>query len=439
MPFNSWDEQPIIDSMKTASKRNYWQKFNQLILVVALLFVSAASNAAPDEIQYNRELHQLVQVLESIHPNPWRSTIPQAFKDQLSRNPAILRSFPVGPWLDISRALTSLDPEQQDTVSGINLFKQAINWHLLPLELALFDDGIFITATEPDWQDYIGHRLLTINGKSADQLVERIANYFPSHQRPLIAQYLRITELLEYMGAACKDACQLTVSDNDQSKTLVLSENHWQTDGKIQHQLKAVSLMQAFMALYPDRASLALEDEDTLYWRLAGGLLQSTQQFQQTTTEAQEYLRNQGINHLILDFRAINRVDPALVGRLGRLIKNVSVQEPHRQLYVIIDITSGTVVYDLLYQLSLMPEVSFVGEPVATGLSYFYDPRPVRLKATGLLINIASRYQSFLKLPSENNPVKPDYRQGWIGDDFFAGQDSVKSAILDLIEINRPD
>lgn len=405
-------------------------------LAVVMLFCSVTTSAKPTKIEYSRELDTMVRALESIHPNPWRKILTQAFRDQLTRDPNILTSYPFGPWLSISRALKSLDRQQQDSVTGINLLQQESVWRLLPFTFARFDDGYYIVAADDPFASMIGKEIVSINGKTTASLHNRLSNYFPERDMDWLPQYMRITELLSFLGARCATVCEVKLSGTNGVETIQLTRNELIQSAEYQKKLEPAYLNRYFQSTNDSSDLVRMIDDNSLYWDISGAMLKSTILYNEQVALTERLLNNEMLDNIIIDLRMIPSIDPLLIERFSRLMRTIPEDNPHRKIYAMIDRSSRPVVFELLGRLAEIPEVQFVGQWVALELSHFYDPKTVQLANTGLEITVATRFKKYLTTYPDQQKIRP-VQVEWNSADFFAQQDTLFNAIRDLIEINR--
>ena len=409
----------------------------KITLAFASIVLTFASISKPTAVQFSQDLNSLVHLLDSVHPKPWRHQIKQQFRDRLTKNPGLLSTYPIGPWLTISRALNGLDPKQQDSVTGVNLLKQEHTWSLLPITFGAFEEGIFVVGAEQQWNHLVGEKVNKINGVDVSSLYRKVAGYFPSHESGWVLQYLRITRLLRYLGAPCRSECSIELMKDSPGNTVKLNTSRdLIKDKSYQQDLDAVHIIRAYRNNQDKQDSLIQLGPETIYWDLSDKAVSSTLKYNETEQYIIAYLRNQLINNIILDLRDIQLTDPTLIERLWALIRKIPDESAHRVIYVMIDGSTSRLVFNLISRLNDMPEVIFVGESTGLQLSHYHDPKTVTLNRTQLTLSIATRH---LNLGQDNKPFMPAHRVTWRAYDYFQGSDTVLLAILDLIEINSPD
>ncbi len=407
------------------------------MIVFCLVGLGALINAKPSKIEYSRELEFLSRALDADHPKPWRNRSQQAFRENLTRDPDILDGYPFAPWLSISTALLTLDEDQRDSVTGINLLHQNRSWLLLPITFAMFEDGFYIVAAEEPYGSLIGRELLTVNGASMNSLYSVLKEYFPERDVDWLPQFLRISELLEFMDAGCKSVCQLKISGSMGIQTVDIKISELLQSMEYQRAMKPVYISQLYRQNLNQQDPVRMIDQHSLFWQLSGNMLKSTLTYNEYAALAERYLNNRLLDNVVLDIRDINRIDPLLVERLIRLVRQIHTEDPQRTIYAMIDRSTHPVVFELLGRLSEIPAVQFVGESVALKLSYYYDAKQIALSKTGLEITIATRFSNYLTTYPDQQEIRPE-QVLWSSTDYFNGEDSVFGAILALIEINRP-
>lgn len=412
-------------------------------ILVVVLFEATQLYAKPSPLKYHHDLNYLISNLDTYHPNPWRRTVKRAFRERLTRNPEILNSWPVGPLVNISRALKSLDPYAQDMATRINLFEQPIIWNLLPVEFGLFEEGVFITAAPEQNKSLIGLQVLRINNTEVETIIKKLAGYFPKRDAVLIPDYLRITEILRYLGASNRGKWQIELLDsiNESSDSVrfdIDKQNILRSELKDRSKSINLSHYQNFR-LDQQQKNVILTTPNSLMWVLSGQSIRSTLRFNKQLRMIEAQLRNQAVIYFVLDLRDIQSADPKLLNRLWTIVQNIPRENPNRKVYAVVDRSTGEVVYGLLSKMASMPELTMVGEPLGVALSHFTAGKSIQLPRTGIRVTVASHYQKYLLESNKTGPFKPSVVQQWTAEDYFSGEDSIINAVLGLIEIDQFD
>jgi len=426
-----------MNSIKTQTTFKGGRLATRALLLFSMAIITAAIVAAkPTPLSFHSDLNYLVRALETYHPNPWQNRKRRAFRQDLTDNPNILNSYPVGPILKISRALSKLDGKQQDSVTGLNLFQQNVAWQLLPVEFLIIGQELYLYSTSADYAQYNGLLVNRIGGVTPNRIIGSLKNNFPARDKHWFQTYLRITDVLHYFGARCRTQCELVLESQDTPK-LLLKRASFKTVAQAQPQ--ATHLIEHFMATTQERQRLFSDIDSTLRWVLYDNGLASSLLFNDMATQIRGMMRDRNKLNLIVDLRGIHKTDPILERRFVDILKEFLALGVHRKIYAVVDTSTGTATYKVLNKLDNMPEVVFVGQSTGLALATYQDSQVIELPSSKLKVSIARRYERLLGGNRPEQRFIPDQKVSWQASDFFAGQDSYLDATMMLIEVNESD
>ena len=405
-----------------------------ILLCLGLVVSTTQASAKPTPLSFHSDLNYLVSALETYHPNPWQSRKRQGFRQDLTYNPEILNTYPVGPMLNISRSLKKLDNKQQDAVTGLNLFEQQVAWKMLPIEFVIINGQLYIASENSDFTNFKHKRVTEIGGVTPSQLIRTLTRYFPGRDRGWFANYLRVTDILHYFGSRCRKQCSIKLAGGEQIE--LLHDSYLSVE---QAQPAKTFLIDRFITTKTIEERILRENNNSLRWILYGNGLTSSVLFDEMAANIRGMIRDRGVQNLILDLRGIQKTDPILERRFLDIAKEFLKQNVHRKLYAFIDNSTGPVLFSMLHTLDNMSEVSFVGESTDLALATYHDPQMIELPNSKISIGIARRYERLLGVNRPEQRFLPDEEVVWSAADYFAGRDSLLDATMVLIELAEVD
>lgn len=135
-----------------------------LLLAAVLLFAPISAEQWAADIDY------LAAELPKRHPNPFRFTSREAFNAQLESvkaQAADLSDIEVA--IRLQQAVASLRDGHTELATNI----EPSTW--FPVRFYLFPDGIYVTKTSDEARAACGHKLVAIDGVSAEEVYARVA------------------------------------------------------------------------------------------------------------------------------------------------------------------------------------------------------------------------------------------------------------------------
>jgi uncharacterized protein (TIGR03437 family) len=173
------------------------------------------ADPARDE-RIRQDLAYAVNQITSRHPNPYTKISRDAF-DQ--RRQSLSDSIPALPDLEAYLRIKALIASIGDAHTGLNLddnFYRTFGLRHFPVRTTLYDDGLFVAGTDAAHSVYLGQRVVSINGRTPEALLEGVRGYLSFDNENWLRQQfgsmLRSPQLLHGLGLA---------SDPDRSEWIV--------------------------------------------------------------------------------------------------------------------------------------------------------------------------------------------------------------------------
>ena len=308
----------------------------------------------------------------------------------------------------------------------------------LPLRFHAFADGIFITRAAPELRGLLGARVVRIGGLPIDSAVAAVA---PTVQRDnamqlrdLVVTWLVVPEILEACGVI-RDVARVPLEVELPGGTRRAVNLEPVTPG---HRVPWQDARPGTVPLSEQQPTrrhwfARLAGTSTVYARYAEVLDDSTETIARFATDLGRYLRDHGIDRLVLD----TRDNPGGNGTLNRpliqtVIRAESLWRPGG-LVVLIDRGTFSAAVMLAVALEAETPAILVGEPTGGAPNGYGDSRRVRLPNTGLTIRASTLYWQLSDPRDTRDAVTPHVAVTPRFADYQAGRDVVLDTALALV------
>ena len=177
-------------------------------IVLTALMLSPLS-ALADEVRdaaIRQDLSALVSEVTSRHPNPFTKISRADFE---RRRQALSDSVPtfgdLKAYMEMKRLIASMG-DAHTTLDLADAILQQNGIRYFPIRTTLYDDGLFVTVTTGEYKRLLGHRVVSINGRTAEELIEGIRPYVSYDNEQWLRQQttamLRSPQMLAAMDLA---------------------------------------------------------------------------------------------------------------------------------------------------------------------------------------------------------------------------------------------
>lgn len=403
-------------------------------LMLLLVIPTSAQERAPAQsaeavAAWRADLDTLAREMERIHPNLyWRLS-----RDEFAAAFAALAAeLPYLTDEQIKVGIIRLGA-LVDGHSFVDPFQPAIGFHLVPLQLYLFADGLYVIDADAAYAHLIGGRVVNIGDLSAAAALERIApvvNYENEWSRQFgLPFFAIIPEVLRAYGIEPRytvefpDGTHGTITPTEQSASAYRAwhNTHW------------------LIALRPRSAPLSMQrvdenfwftylpDTETLYiqYNAAQARTQSGSSLVQFADDlAAEYIAR-APQRLVLDLRYNLGGDDTTYHPLLNWLAAVPTR-----LNIIIGRNTFSAGVNFLVELEQRADdLVYVGEPTGSDPLIYASARVARLPNSRIEAMISARNDTVVS--GDDRPwIEPDIYIESRAADFFAGIDPAMAAIL---------
>jgi len=436
--------------MGLRSRRIVWKILGALPAILALTIglLTAAlvidykmipGTAYPEGLtseQWIEDLHYLADQMAEVHPRIFEMIPQERFEEQVAQ---LERQIPHLDENRIKWEIYRIVALPNDAHTYFNIFVNKLDWHMMPLKLWLFPEGLFVVDAGRGERNLIGTRVVAIEDTPAEDAYRMLRPYLSSesesHWKERCCYLIVVAEALRAVGI-CKDSGPIEVT----------FESH---DGhRFTHPVKPVHYLAAIYwagmrQVDNDIPYIFWNDRKDAYWfdyREASGTLYI--QYNQCVNESRAETIDQFVERLgawvqanefercVIDIRKNDGGDGDVSLRIANLaIGDDKLDRPGR-LFVL---TSRKTFSAAVMFTSLMKHKTsavIVGESTGQGPFFSANPRPVALPNSRIEINVSRYYNRCALINDDRNSIEPDVAVAYTFEDYLAGRDPMMEAVL---------
>lgn len=397
---------------------------------------------------WREDLNYLAQRMIAVHPNLFWRVSEGDFQTAVSgleeKIPTLSNEQII---VEFARIASLIDGH-----THLPLFQTKVSFHLYPLRLYLFPDGLFVVDADDDHRDLIGGRVVSIGNTPIEEALASVSPLVPRDNemtiRLLAPVYLTIPEVLQ----------ALEVIEDLQRPAFTFEY----PDG----QSRVVNLMPQATDRYRDWTSLFIElaglprreepmylerreeyfwhtllpDQETLYFQFnrvqqsspAG--LSLTRAIEQVESD----LANQPVQTAVLDLRNNPGGNVHASMPLTEWVSENNQINRQDHLFVLIGRQTFSAATLFAVDLEQATQAIFVGEPTGGRPNLYADTTPVVLPNSGISVMVSTIYWERSSADDERDWIAPDIPVMLTSAEFFDGHDPALNAILETIANETP-
>jgi hypothetical protein len=326
-----------------------------------------------------------------------------------------------------------------DAHTYINIFVNKLDWHMMPLKLWLFPEGLYVLDAGREERGLIGTRIVAIENTPVEDAYRMLRPYLSaeseSHWKERGCYLITGAEALRAVGI-CKDSGPIDVTFESR-------------DGRLfTHPVKPVHYLPTIYwagmrQVDNDVPYIFWNDRKDAYWfeylETSGTLYV---QFNQCVRESRLETIDQFVERLgawvqanefercVIDIRKNDGGDGDVSLRLANLaIGSDKLDRPGR-LFVLASRKTFSAAVMFLSLMECKTSAVIVGEPTGQGTFFSAHPRPVTLPNSGIGINVSRHYNRCALIDDGRNSIEPDVAVTYTYEDYLAGRDPMMEAVL---------
>lgn len=319
----------------------------------------------------------------------------------------------------------------------------------LPLRLFWFEEGLFVTAASPAYQELLGAQVITFDGLPADSVLramdslinrdrgnpQRLKMTSPYkvrwlamvHAAGLIKQPDRVTLTVQPFGAdkSTRDVVVQADSVDTNIWNMLPAPNGWVTFASTLPSqplyVRNMGTAQWFEYLAPQK---------TVYFqfnRVGNGPQESLADF---TTRLMKFIDEHEVDRLIIDMRWNNGGNTYLAQNLLlALLANTKVNQPGK-LFVILGRRTYSAAQNFSTYMERFTAATFVGEPTGSSPNFVGEESPITLPYSKVRGNVSDLFWESSWPHDQRIWLAPQIYVAPTFKDFSAGRDAALEAII---------
>ncbi|MCB9055763.1 MAG: tetratricopeptide repeat protein [Chitinophagales bacterium] len=325
-----------------------------------------------------------------------------------------------------------------------------IKYHILPLNLYRFSDGVYIEGCDKKYEDVVGAKVISVEGMPVDKALEAVKPIFPAENDFFFMayglDYLTIPETLE---------AQKVIRQVKPTMTYTLEKNGKKFD-------KSFEIVEAFRlprsysfsvtkdnwvsARNQKTTPYYLKDLDKIYYYEylpeSKTVYVRHSQIQDDPSEAIpafykkvfDFINKNDVEKMVLDVRLNGggnnyKNKPIITG----IIETAKINQPGK-LFVIIGRRTYSACQNLVNELSNYTNAMFVGEPTGENINFYGDNRLVELPKTKIPVRLSFAWWQDKPQWENADWTAPQYAVDMSFEQYKNDQDPVLDACLGFKE-----
>ncbi len=396
---------------------------------------------------WKEDLNYLIRMIKETHPNPFFSGNENEFNQMSQWIDANIQYMNSDQMIvSFMRLVALVGVNGFDGHTGLWPYMEPADFHLYPLRLYLFEDGLYIVEAKAN-KELIGARIDSINGRTTKDLLKLI-DPFISRDGPMWVKswapiHLISREFQEVLGFSGKEGrSAFAITKNGKSSSVVLNSIP-HTD---YHERFPMYLWQGILP-FSDSPSY-LNPQDPYYWYEELKDSRSLYfQFNAVTSENKagtkldtfiakfdKRIDSGDIDRLIIDVRLNGGGDnTAYEDLLNYLIENPYFKQEGR-LFVLIGRATFSAGINFVTDVEHKTNAILMGEATGGSPNQYGDPKGVVLPNSGIKLRISTQYWNKAGSEDHRQDHKPHLSLPLLSSDYFSGKDRLLEMVLDYSE-----
>ncbi len=399
--------------------------------------------------QWIEDLHYLAEQMAKVHPQLFEMVPREKFEAEVADLEQRI------PRLDENRIkweIYRIAALPNDAHTYFNIQNDKLDWHMMPLKLWLFPEGLYVLDAGRDERGIIGNRIVAIESTPVEDAYRLLRPYLSaeneSHWKERFCYLITGSEALRAVGI-CADSGPIVATfesrDGRRFKRPVtpvhyLPAIYWAGMKQVENHIPYIFWNERRDAYWFEYR----EDTGTLYVQFNQCVRESrTETIEQFIERLGSWVQANEFERCVIDIRKNDGGDGYVSLRLaGLAIGSDKLDRPGR-LFVL---TSRKTFSAAVMFLSLMENKTcavIVGEPTGQGPFFSAHPRPVTLPNSRIEINVSRYYNRCELINDGRDSIEPDIAVEYTYADYLAGRDPMMEAILSyeppMLETQEPN
>lgn len=423
-------------------------KISVFLRPLALIIIFAASSVVfsqgstskniSDE-RWQEDISYLLDNLGKVHVNPYhtasKTNIELALNDLKGKVPRLGENEILAR---IAEAVAMIG----DGHSAINIFNfhnngySAYPFHVFPLKLYVFSDGLFVLDGDPHYKELFGKRVTKFNGRNINEVTGMIGKLVPGDNefslKNNLPAYLVVSEFLNGMGIIeNSNELKVTALSNDGIETNVTVNAAEMKNVHHGHGTGSDKSLPLYMRNSEKNYWYEyLPESKTLYINYRRVLIDPADSLRNFCKRLEDFVNTAEINRTIIDIRNNDGGNNGTCQPFVNMISRNQKINSKGKLFIITGRQTFSAASYLLTKLEFNTAAILAGEPTGASPNHYGDNKPLVLPNSKLEVRLPSIFWENSFAGDKRKSTEPQLAVEMTSQDYFSGRDPVLDAIL---------
>lgn len=429
------------------NRNTFFRIFTAIMLFIAVSSVSSqhvsgnrTSQNKIFEEKWAEDINYLVKEMPKIHIDPYNHTSKENFELFAEVLKSKLKNMNDNEALCQAAKLTAMIGDGHTALNIFNFHNSnnntAYRFHIFPVMMYQFSDGMFITGSAPQYNELKGCRVIKINGKAIEDVIELVKPIVPCDneysQKFNLPYYMVIAEFLNGLGVITNpNEMELTVINNSGAEVTTKMDAIEMSN--MQHNSGASD--DNGLPLYMKNEAKNywfeyLKDSKALYINYKRVLNDPADSLKYFCKRLEEFINSNEIKRTVIDIRNNGGGNNATCQPFVNLISNNAKVNQKGKLFIIIGRQTFSAASYLTTKLEFNTKAIFAGEPTGASPNHYGDNRPLILPNSKLEVRLSSIFWQNSFPADKRKSTEPQIKVELSSADYFSGRDPVLDAVL---------
>ncbi|MGH7497214.1 MAG: hypothetical protein ACREOO_33100 [bacterium] len=400
--------------------------------------------SAPDRVAgWRGDLDFLVAEARRVHAGPTRPAHSRAFTQaaaDLSQRIPDLSDRRI--MVEVQRLLAMLG-DGHSIVYAMPIPR--VSFAMLPVDLYLFSDGLFIIAGTGPAQELSGSRIVRFGARTTEEILAAMEPFVSRDNamglKAFAGLFLILPAFLEAWGAADNpDYVTLAVIDTaGQTREATLAAGPARRMRKKLFAPAGAPLPVPLYLRHTDKAYWlhSLAEHDALYFQF-NQVADADTSLAAFASRLPDSLASTHADHMIIDVRHNNGGNNLLLQPLIEAISGFAAVSPKHRVYVLTSRGTFSAAQNFINRIERrIPTIIFAGEPSMSSPNFTGEDNPITLPFSGMMVSISNRYWQDSDANDRRPWIAPHLPVALSSQDWLNNRDPVLDAVLSAMALNR--
>src|SRR5688572_659357 len=386
--------------------------------------------------KWRRDIDFFMREAQRMHVHPDRPAYSREFTNAVA---ALKARVPASTDMSIQLGLRRLVAMLGDGHSGV---QSDTTMRMLPIDLYVFSDGVFVVNSQGDASKYTGSKVVAIGKRNIDEVSRAVGGFIThdndSNLRARLPAALINTSFLSEVGVANADGTvDVTLEDRNGQRSVTRF-----AAGPLRAFHGLMAPIAGTRPFYLDRSrpywTRDLPEARALYLNFNQVAEVDSLKLATFSQRLATQLRSASYSNLVVDVRLNGGGNTFLLPPLIQAIASFAVADTTRRVYVITSRHTYSAAQNFVGKLEWLLNPVFVGEPTGSSPNFTGESTATVLPYSRLMVGISNRMHMNSDWEDKRAWIAPQLPVPLSSADFFAGRDPALQAIISVVSQKPP-